>query len=67
MKITPLRSRRKLVTVERKRISSYYTPEEEIEIKSAASALKTSISAFLANAGLKEARRINSEQKKKKQ
>jgi len=53
------------VTVERKKISSYYTPEEEIEIKMAASTLRTSISAFLANAALNEARRINSEKKKK--
>ena len=60
----PLRSRRKLATTERTRITSYYTPEEQREIEDAATELRLSISGFVANAALKEARKINSGRKK---
>jgi uncharacterized protein (DUF1778 family) len=51
-----------LVSVNRKRITSYYTPEEQNEITSAAEKLQISISSFVASAALAQARRINSSQ-----
>jgi uncharacterized protein (DUF1778 family) len=45
----------------RKRITSYYTAEEQDEIASAAAKLRASISGFVAGVALKEARRVNAE------
>jgi uncharacterized protein (DUF1778 family) len=50
--------RRKLSVVERKAITSYYTAQEQTEIKNAARQQKISMSSFVASAALKEARRI---------
>jgi uncharacterized protein (DUF1778 family) len=57
-----IKTRRRLVTVTRKRITSYYTPEEQHEIASAADKLRISISSFVASAALAQARRVNSNQ-----
>jgi hypothetical protein len=57
----PLKSRRRLGTSVRKRITSYYTAEEQDEIASAAANLRVSISGFVANVALKEARRVNTQ------
>jgi uncharacterized protein (DUF1778 family) len=51
-------TRRKLAAVVRKAITSYYTEQEESEIKRAAKQQKISKSSFVASAALKEARRI---------
>jgi len=50
--------RRKLSTVVRKAITSYYTDQEQLEIEKAARQQKVSKSSFVASAALKEARRI---------
>jgi uncharacterized protein (DUF1778 family) len=50
--------RRKLSTVVRKAITSYYTDQEQLEIEKAAKQQKISKSSFVASAALKEARRI---------
>ena len=50
--------RRKLSTVVRKAITSYYTDQEQMEIEKAAKQQKISKSSFVASAALKEARRI---------
>ncbi len=57
----PLQSRRKLATTVRKRITSYYTEDEQKEIAKAATVQRISISAFVAGASLKEARKIISQ------
>jgi uncharacterized protein (DUF1778 family) len=50
-------TRRKLATVVRKAITSYYTEEEQQEIAKAAKRQQISLSSFVASAALKEARR----------
>src|SRR5271169_1556059 len=55
----PLRSRRRLNTLTRKRITSYYTEEEQHEIARAAARLRISISGFVAGATLEQARLVN--------
>ncbi len=55
----PGRSRRKLPTA-RVRITAYYTEEEQREIVKAANKLRITLSGFVAQAVLREARRINS-------
>jgi uncharacterized protein (DUF1778 family) len=50
----------------RKRITSYYTAEEQDEIASAAATLRISISGFVASVALKEARRVNTDKSSKK-
>jgi len=55
----PLRSRRRLNTLTRKRITSYYTEEEQHEIAHAAARLRMSISGFVAGATLEQARLVN--------
>jgi uncharacterized protein (DUF1778 family) len=50
--------RRKLSTVVRKAITSYYTDQEQMEIEKAAKQQKISMSSFVASAALKEARRL---------
>lgn len=52
-------SRRKLATVVRKAITSYYSEEEQREITEASKRLSVSMSNFVASVALKEARRIN--------
>jgi uncharacterized protein (DUF1778 family) len=49
--------RRRLVTSNRKRIASYYTAAEQREIADAATARGISVSAFVADAALREARK----------
>jgi uncharacterized protein (DUF1778 family) len=51
--------RRKLSPVVRKAITSYYTQPEQREIAEAASRQAVSLSSFVANAALAEARRQN--------
>src|SRR5438105_243632 len=51
--------RRKLATVVRKAITSYYTEEEQQEIAQAAKRQRISKSSFVASAALKEARRAD--------
>jgi uncharacterized protein (DUF1778 family) len=55
--------RRRLATSVRKRITSYYTEEEQREIASAAAAQGISLSSFIASVSLKEARKLNSPQR----
>jgi len=55
--------RRRLATFIRKRITSYYTEKEQREIATAAVAQGISLSAFIASASLKEARKLNSRPK----
>jgi len=50
--------RRKLSTIVRKAITSYYTDEEQKEISKAARQQNISKSSFVASAALKEARRL---------
>jgi len=50
--------RRRLSTVVRKRATSYYTESELQEISAAAASNGVSLSAFIASAALKEARKI---------
>lgn len=50
--------RRKLATVVRKAITSYYTDQEQTEIAKAAKQQNISKSSFVASAALKEARRV---------
>lgn len=57
-KQSPGFKRRKLSTVVRRAITSYYTDEERLEIETAAKRQKISKSSFVASAALKEARRI---------
>lgn len=57
--------RRRLVTLSRKRITSYYTAAEQREIADAAAARGISLSAFVADAALKEARKTISREKTK--
>jgi uncharacterized protein (DUF1778 family) len=57
----PSFTRRKLATVTRKAISSYYTHDEQEEIVRAAKRQRISISSFVAAAAVKEARRHNRE------
>jgi hypothetical protein len=54
----PSFTRRKLSSVTRRAISSYYSDQEHEEIIRAAHNQKISISAFVAAAALKEARRL---------
>jgi hypothetical protein len=58
---TPSFTRRKLASVTRKAISSYYSDEEQGEVIRAAQKQKISLSAFVAAAALKEARRLQRE------
>jgi len=51
--------RRKLSPVVRKAITSYYTQTEQQEVAEAASHQAVSLSSFVANAALAEARRLN--------
>ena len=51
--------RRKLSSVVRRAITSYYTDQEQLEIEQAARQQKISKSSFVASASLKEARRIS--------
>ena len=51
--------RRKLSSVVRRAITSYYTDQEQSEIEQAARQQKISKSSFVASAALKEARRIS--------
>jgi hypothetical protein len=50
--------RRKLSSIVRKAITSYYTDQEQKEIEKAASQQNISKSSFVASAALKEARRL---------
>jgi len=50
--------RRKLSSIVRKAITSYYTDEEQKEIEKAAKQQHISKSSFVASAALKEARRL---------
>jgi len=50
-------TRRKLVSVVRRAITSYYTEQEQQEIAQAAQRQGISMSSFVASAALKEARR----------
>jgi len=52
-------TRRKLSTVVRKAITSYYAEQEQVEIARAAKQQNISMSSFVASAALKEARRLN--------
>jgi hypothetical protein len=52
-------TRRKLSTVVRKAITSYYAEQEQAEIARAAKQQNVSMSNFVATAALKEARRLN--------
>jgi uncharacterized protein (DUF1778 family) len=52
-------TRRKLSTVVRKAITSYYAEPEQVEITRAAKQQNVSLSSFVASAALKEARRLN--------
>lgn len=52
-------TRRKLASVVRKAITSYYTQQEQQEIAQAAKRHGISMSSFVASAALKEARRTN--------
>ena len=52
-------TRRKLSTVVRKAITSYYAEQEQVEIAHAAKQQNVSMSSFVASAALKEARRLN--------
>jgi uncharacterized protein (DUF1778 family) len=52
-------TRRKLSTVVRKAITSYYAEQEQAEIARAAKQQNVSMSSFVATAALKEARRLN--------
>jgi hypothetical protein len=59
VKIRPPRfERRKLATAVRKAITSYYTEEEQREVRHAAKLQGISMSSFVASATLKEARRV---------
>ena len=60
-----IQRRRRLTTSVRKRITSYYTETEQQEIAAAAAAHGVSLSSFIASAALKEARKINSQQRYK--
>lgn len=51
--------RRKLATVVRKAVTSYYTQEEQREIRAAAKSQGISMSSYVASAALKEARRLS--------
>jgi hypothetical protein len=51
--------RRKLSSVVRKAITSYYTEQEQTEIEKAARQQQISKSSFVASAALREARRLN--------
>ena len=52
-------TRRKLSTVVRRAITSYYTEHEQAEIARAAGEQNVSMSSFVASEALKEARRLN--------
>jgi hypothetical protein len=58
VKSRPVQSRRRLHTDVRKRITSYYTEQEQQTIAAAAATLRVSISGFVANAALAEANRV---------
>jgi uncharacterized protein (DUF1778 family) len=51
--------RRRLTSSVRKRITSYYTQNEQEEIATAAALQGVSLSSFVASAALKEARKTN--------
>jgi uncharacterized protein (DUF1778 family) len=51
--------RRRLTSLVRKRITSYYTESEQVEIATAAASQGVSLSSFIATAALQGARRIN--------
>jgi uncharacterized protein (DUF1778 family) len=55
---SPSFKRRRLSTVVRKAITSYYTDQEQQEIEKAAKKQNVSKSSFVASAALKEARRL---------
>ncbi|PYT37707.1 MAG: hypothetical protein DMG45_25765 [Acidobacteria bacterium] len=57
--------RRRLRTSVRKRVTSYYTDEEQREIAAAAATEGVSLSSFIASIALKEARRVNSRKRPK--
>ena len=61
MKKKEVPSRRRLATFVRKKITSYYTEDEQQEIASAAAAQGISMSSFIASVSLKEARKLNSD------
>jgi hypothetical protein len=52
-------TRRKLSSVVRKAITSYYAEQEQVEVARAAKQQNVSMSSFVASAALKEARRLN--------
>jgi uncharacterized protein (DUF1778 family) len=52
-------ARRRLSTVVRKAITSYYTEQEQAEIARAAKQQNVSMSSFVASAAIKEARSAN--------
>jgi uncharacterized protein (DUF1778 family) len=57
--------RRRLTSSVRKRITSYYTENEQLEIATAAASQGVSLSSFIASAALKEARKINPRERSK--
>jgi len=57
-------TRRKLASVVRKAITSYYTQQEQQEIAQAAQRQRISMSSFVASAALKEARRSREHSRK---
>jgi hypothetical protein len=52
-------TRRKLATIARKAIISYYTEQEKLDIARAAKELGISVSSFVASAALEKVRRQN--------
>jgi uncharacterized protein (DUF1778 family) len=54
--------RRRLTSLVRKRITSYYTESEQAELIKAAATQGVSLSSFVASAALKEARKSNPRQ-----
>ena len=58
-KLSAAFKRRKLSSVVRRAITSYYTDQEQLEIEQAARHQKISKSSFVASAALREARRIS--------
>jgi uncharacterized protein (DUF1778 family) len=57
--------RRKLTKTNRTRLTSYYDDKEKHEIEAAAISEGVSLSSFVASASLKEARKINSQERRK--
>jgi len=59
VKDQPAGFKRKLSTVVRKAITSYYSEQEQQEVAQAAKRQRISMSSFVASAALKDARRAN--------